>query len=134
MLIAARPAALAAFTASKAVQDARQYSPKAWLVAQTRVTRAAAGASVAWMRRLAKHRALRPASWPPGNFRFVGASSVRLDRPAAAASRDAADQILLSAILESLGHEAGTGGPAHPAQRHQDALWANYSAGSEQVL
>jgi Domain of unknown function (DUF222) len=58
MLVAARSAVLAAFTASAAYQDDGQYSPKTWLVAQTRVTRSAAGGSVTWMRRLADHPAV----------------------------------------------------------------------------
>jgi hypothetical protein len=58
MLIAARSAVLAAFTAGAGYQDDGQYSPKTWLVAQTRVTRAAAGGSVTWMRRLADHPAV----------------------------------------------------------------------------
>src|ERR1700685_121647 len=46
MLVAARSAVLAAFTASAAYTDEGQYSPKTWLAAQTRVTRGAAAGSV----------------------------------------------------------------------------------------
>jgi hypothetical protein len=58
MLVAARSAVLAAFTVSAAYQDDGQYSPKAWLAVQTRVTRGAAAGSVNWMRRLAGHPAV----------------------------------------------------------------------------
>jgi hypothetical protein len=58
MLVTARSAVLAAFTANRAFEDDGQYSAKTWLVAQTRVTRAAAGGSVGWIRRLAGHPAV----------------------------------------------------------------------------
>jgi hypothetical protein len=61
MLVAARSAMLAAFTASAGYTDDGQYSPKTWLAAQTRVTRAAAGAAVQWMRRLDAHPAVASA-------------------------------------------------------------------------
>jgi hypothetical protein len=97
MLITARSAVLAAFTASKAYQDDGQYSPKTWLVAQTRVTRAAAGGAVSWMRRMADHPAVAgelaagdvSRSWA----RYLCDWTDRLP----AASRDAADRILLAA-------------------------------------
>jgi Domain of unknown function (DUF222) len=97
MLITARSAVLAAFTASKAFEDDGQYSPKTWLVAQTRVTRAAAGGSVTWMRRLAGHPAVADeltageisGSWA----RHLCDWTDRLPP----ASRDAADRILLPA-------------------------------------
>jgi hypothetical protein len=61
MLVAARSAVLAAFTASAGYQDDGQYSPKTWLALQTRVTRAAAGAAVKWTRRLDAHPAVASA-------------------------------------------------------------------------
>ncbi len=97
MLITARSAVLAAFTASRAFQDDGQYSPKTWLVTQTRVTRAAAGGSVTWMRRLAEHPAVSneltageiSGSWA----RHLCDWTDRLPP----GSRDAADRILLAA-------------------------------------
>jgi Domain of unknown function (DUF222) len=100
MLITARSAVLAGFTASRAFQDDGQYSPKTWLVAQTRVTRAAAGGSVTWMRRLAGHPAVAgeltageiSGSWA----RHLCDWTDRLPP----ASRDAADRILLAAAAD----------------------------------
>jgi hypothetical protein len=97
MLITARSAVLAAFTASRAFADDGQHSPKTWLVAHTRVTRAAAGGSVTWMRRLAEHPAVSSeltageisGSWA----RHLCDWTDRLP----AGSRDAADRILLAA-------------------------------------
>jgi hypothetical protein len=97
MLVAARSAALAAFTASAAYTDDGQYSPKSWLTAQTRVTRGAAAGSVAWMRRLADHPAVA-AGLAAGDIsgswaRMICEWTDRLP----SASRDAADGILLAA-------------------------------------
>jgi Domain of unknown function (DUF222) len=97
MLVAARSAVLAAFTASSAYTDDGQYSPKTWLAAQTRVTRGAAAGSVTWMRRLADHPAVAAelaagvisGSWA----RQICEWTDRLP----AASREAADGILLAA-------------------------------------
>jgi Domain of unknown function (DUF222) len=97
MLIAARSAVLAAFSASAAYQDDGQYSPKTWLVAQTRVTRSAAGGSVTWMRRLADHPAvadeLTAGSISGSWARHICDWTDRLPP----ASRAAADSILLAA-------------------------------------
>ena len=97
MLITARSAVLAAFTSRAAFQDDGQYSPKTWLVAQTRVTRAAAGGSVTWMRRLADHPAVAgelAAGTISGSWaRHLCDWTDRLP----AASREAADRILLAA-------------------------------------
>ncbi|HEY1644492.1 MAG TPA: DUF222 domain-containing protein [Streptosporangiaceae bacterium] len=51
----ARARILAAFSARGVFEDDGARSAKSWLVAQTRVTRGAAGASMGWMRRLAVH-------------------------------------------------------------------------------
>src|SRR5580698_627807 len=55
MLVAARSAVLAAFASGRAFEDDGQYSARSWLVAQTRVTRAAAAGAVGWSRRLRAH-------------------------------------------------------------------------------
>ena len=97
MLVAARSAVLGAFTASAAYTDDGQYSPKTWLAAQTRVTRGAAAGSVMWMRRLADHPAVA-AELAAGDISGSWARQVCewTDR-LPAASRDAADGILLAA-------------------------------------
>jgi hypothetical protein len=97
MLVAARSAVLAAFTASAAYTDDGQYSPKTWLAAQTRVTRGAAAGSVTWMRRLADHPAVA-AELAAGDISGSWARQICewTDR-LPAAIREAADGILLAA-------------------------------------
>ncbi|HMH91399.1 MAG TPA: DUF222 domain-containing protein [Streptosporangiaceae bacterium] len=97
MLVAARSAVLAAFTASAAYTDDGQYSPKTWLAVQTRVTRGAAAGSVTWMRRLADHPAVA-AELAAGDISGSWARQICewTDR-LPAASREAADGILLAA-------------------------------------
>ncbi len=52
---AARASILAAFTAGQGYSADADYSPRAWLVHRTRVTRGAAVAHTAWVRRAAAH-------------------------------------------------------------------------------
>jgi hypothetical protein len=97
MLVAARSAVLAAFSASTAYQEDGHYSSKAWLVAQTRVSRGAAAGSVKWMRRLADHPAVA-AELAAGNVSGSWARQIcEWTDQLPLASRDAADEILLAA-------------------------------------
>jgi hypothetical protein len=97
MLVAARSAVLAAFSASAAYTDDGQYSPKTWLAAQTRVTRGAAAGSVTWMRRLADHPAVA-AELAAGDISASWARQIcEWTDQLPAASREAADGILLAA-------------------------------------
>jgi hypothetical protein len=94
---AARAAVLSAFDAASGFEDDGQGSPRTWLRWQTRVTGAAASASVGWMRRLRAHRAVAEAlcqatistSWA----RELCDWTDKLPEEA----RDDADQILLAA-------------------------------------
>ena len=52
---AARASVLAAFTAGQGYSADADYSPRAWLIHRTRVTRGAAVAYTAWVRRAAAH-------------------------------------------------------------------------------
>ena len=52
---AARTSMLAAFTAGQGYSADADYSPRAWLINRTRVTRGAAMAYTAWVRRAAAH-------------------------------------------------------------------------------
>jgi hypothetical protein len=52
---AARASILAAFTAAQGYSADADYSPQAWLVHQTGITRGAAAAHTAWVRRAAAH-------------------------------------------------------------------------------
>jgi hypothetical protein len=97
MLVAARSAVLAAFSNSAAYQAEGQYSAKAWLTAQTRVTRGAAAGSVKWMRRLADHPAVA-AELADGAISGSWARQVcEWTDLLPFAARDAADEILLAA-------------------------------------
>jgi hypothetical protein len=58
---AARASALAAFTAQGGYEDDGQGSPRTWLTWQTRITRPAASAAIASMRRLREHAAIHAA-------------------------------------------------------------------------
>ncbi|MGH3233737.1 MAG: hypothetical protein ACRDOH_10875, partial [Streptosporangiaceae bacterium] len=55
MSTAARTSILAAFTSGQGYCADGDYSPRAWLVSKTRITRAAAMACTAWVRRAAGH-------------------------------------------------------------------------------
>ena len=55
MSIAARTSILAAFTSGQGYCADADYSPKAWLINKTRVTKAAAVSYTAWVRRAAAH-------------------------------------------------------------------------------
>jgi Domain of unknown function (DUF222) len=59
--VAARSAVLAGFTAQGGYEDDGAATARSWLLAQARVTRAAAAAAVGWMRRLAAHPAVAAA-------------------------------------------------------------------------
>ena len=52
---AARALILSAFTAGKGYQGDGAYSPRSWLIHQTKITRGAASGHLAWMRRAAAH-------------------------------------------------------------------------------
>src|SRR6266496_5753429 len=56
VLTAARAWSLAAFTAGKGYSADADYSPRAWLMHQTGITRGAAAAHTAWARRAGGHR------------------------------------------------------------------------------
>ena len=58
---AARASALAAFTAQGGYEDDGQGSPRTWLTWQTKITRPAASAAIASMRRLREHAAIHAA-------------------------------------------------------------------------
>ncbi|MGO8893097.1 MAG: hypothetical protein ACLQB1_25920, partial [Streptosporangiaceae bacterium] len=55
MYTAARTSVLAAFTAGQGYCADADYSPRAWLVNRTRITRGAAVGYTAWVRRAAAH-------------------------------------------------------------------------------
>ncbi|HLX51756.1 MAG TPA: DUF222 domain-containing protein [Streptosporangiaceae bacterium] len=113
MHTAARVNVLAAFSTGQGYQADGCGSERSWLVWQTRVTRAAAAGSVAWLRRLRGHRpiweALAAGTLSPSWARQICEWTGRLP----AASREDADAILLAAAsagadlydLSTLAHE-----------------------------
>src|ERR1022692_913823 len=52
---AARASVLGAFTASQGYCEDADYSPRAWLIHQTRITKGAAAGHIAWVRRSRAH-------------------------------------------------------------------------------
>ena len=66
---AARTAILAAFTSAQGYSADADYSPRAWLINKTRVTKAAAVGYTAWVRRAAGAPAGRRRCWRPGRCR-----------------------------------------------------------------
>jgi hypothetical protein len=94
---AARVNVLAAFAAGRGFEADGQYSARAWLIGQTRITRGAAGGAVGWLKRARGHCAIWEAlaagqisvSWA----REICAWTDRLPED----QRDDADQILLAA-------------------------------------
>ena len=65
---AARTSILAAFTSGQGYSGDADYSPRAWLIHQTRITKGAAVGYTAWVRRAARTRR-SPPRWPPGRSR-----------------------------------------------------------------
>ena len=95
---ATRARILAAFTAARGYTADADYSPTSWLIHQTRITKAAARAHLAWSRRVDGH---------PRVYRALAEGDVLTDSMAATICRwidkiprdcrDAADQILIAA-------------------------------------
>ena len=98
---AARTSVLAAFTAGQGYCADADYSPRAWLINRTRVTKGAAMAYTAWVRRAAAHpgvaAALAAGEMPESYARTICTWTDKLPEDC----REDADEILLTA--------AGTG-------------------------
>jgi len=100
---AARTSVLSAFTAGQGYSADADYSPRAWLIHKTGVTRAAAVAYTAWTRRAAEHprvfAALATGELSESHGRTICQWTEKLPRDC----RPAADAILLSAALAGMG-------------------------------
>ena len=94
---AARASILAAFTSAQGYSADADYSPKAWLINRTRITRGAAAAYTAWVRRAAAHpqvaRALAAGELSESVARTICVWTDRLPGDC----REAADAILVTA-------------------------------------
>ena len=96
--VAARSRLLYAFTAQEACQADGHPTAKSWLRWQTRVTAAAAGGEMAWMRRLAAHRHVA-AALAGGGISVSWARQVcEWTDQLAPELRDDADLVLLAAL------------------------------------
>ena len=97
IVTAARASVLSAFTAGQGYSADADYSPRAWLIHQTRVTKAAAVAHTAWAQRTVTHpqvvAALAAGDLSESHGRTICAWTDKLPEDC----RPAADAILLSA-------------------------------------
>jgi hypothetical protein len=103
VLTAARASSLAAFTSGQGYSADADYSPRAWLIHQTGVTRGAAAAHTAWARRAAGHRlvlaAMAAGQISESYARALCAWTGKLPEE----SREAAEKILLAAAAAGMG-------------------------------
>src|SRR5712691_8668200 len=99
---AARASVLAAFTAGQGYAADADYSPRAWLMHKTGVTRGAAAGHTAWARRLAAHpqvvAALAGGEMSESFGRAICQWTDKLPRDC----RPAADEILLAAAAAGM--------------------------------
>jgi Domain of unknown function (DUF222) len=95
---AARASVLAGFTAAQGYCADADYSPRAWLMHKTGITRGAAAAHIAWARRAAEHPLVAAAMAADGKISESYARAICLwtDR-LPQECREAADEILLAA-------------------------------------
>jgi Domain of unknown function (DUF222) len=100
---AARISVLGAFTAGKGYSADADYSPRAWLIHQTGITRGAAVSYTAWMKRAARHpeivAALAAADLSESWARTLGTWTDRLPPD----KRDEADKLLADEAKAGLG-------------------------------
>ena len=81
---AARASILAAFTSGQGYSADADYSPRAWLIHKTRITKGAAVAYTAWVRRAAAHPRGRRGAGGGGDVGVVCPDDLPVDRQAAA--------------------------------------------------
>ena len=119
---AARASILAAFTSAQGYSADADYSPKAWLINRTRITRGAAAAYTAWVRRAAAHpqvaRALAAGELSESVARTICIWTDRLPGDC----REAADAILVTAAQAGMDVRdlAGLAGEIYARSRPED--------------
>ena len=119
---AARASILAAFTSAQGYSADADYSPKAWLINRTRITRGAAAAHTAWVRRAAAHpqvaRALAAGQVSESVARTICIWTDRLPGDC----REAADAILVTAAQAGMDVRdlAGLAGEIYARSRPED--------------
>ena len=97
ILTAARATVLAGFTAAQGYCADADYSPRAWLMHHTQVTRGAAAAHTAWARRMVGHRLVLAAMAAGQISESYGRAICQWADKLPEDSREAADEILLAA-------------------------------------
>ena len=119
---AARASILAAFTSAQGYSADADYSPKAWLINRTRITKGAAVAYTAWVRRAAAHpqvaRALAAGELSESVARTICIWTDRLPEDC----REAADAILVTAAQAGMDVRdlAGLAGEIYARSRPED--------------
>jgi Domain of unknown function (DUF222)/HNH endonuclease len=103
VLTAARAWSLAAFTAGQGYCGDADYSPRAWLMHQTGITRGAAAGHTAWARRASGHRLVLAALAAGRISESYGRALCQWTDKLPQESRDAADEILLAAAAAGMG-------------------------------
>src|SRR6478672_9064643 len=103
VLTAARASSLAAFTAGQGHCGDADYSPRAWLMHQTGITRGAAAAHTAWARRAGGHRLVLAAMAAGQISESYGRAICAWTGKLPAESREAAEEILLAAAAAGMG-------------------------------
>jgi len=100
---AARAGCLAAFTSGQGHCADADYSPRAWLMHQTGITRGAAAAHTAWAHRTAGHRLVLAALAARQISESYGRTICQWTEKLPQESREAADEILLAAAAAGMG-------------------------------
>jgi len=103
VLTAARAFILAGFTAGQGYSGDADYSPRAWLIHKTGVTKAAAVALTAWAKRTATHPRVVAALAAEDLSESYGRTICRWTDKMPGDCREAADAILLSAAKAGMG-------------------------------
>jgi len=103
VLTAARARSLAAFTAAQGHCADADYSPRAWLMHQTGITRGAAAAHTAWARRAGGHRLVLAAMAAGQISESCGRALCAWAGKLPEDSREAAGEILLAAAAAGMG-------------------------------
>ena len=108
---AARTSVLAAFTAGQGYSADGDYSPRAWLINRTRITKGAAAGYTAWVRRAAAHpgsiAAMAAEEMSESFARMICSWTDKLPEQC----RPDADEILLAAARAGMGLRSWPGWP-----------------------
>jgi hypothetical protein len=102
IMTAARASVLSAFTAGQGYSADADYSPRAWLIHQTRITKAAAVAHTAWAQRTVTHPQVVAALAAGGLSESYGRMICTWTDKLPGDCREAADAILLSAAAAGM--------------------------------